>query len=101
MMHRVWVAILVFILPAVARGQVTYRIVAKSGEMLPEVGAGISFGSFTNPSISPDGAVGFGATLAGPSISFNNDGSLWYYPGASRQLLARDGDLGPGAPAGS
>jgi hypothetical protein len=55
------------------------------------------FDEFSLPNINNDGAILFRAELDGPSVQSSNDTGLWLSTPGSLDLLAREGDLLPGA----
>jgi hypothetical protein len=73
--------------------------VVREGDPLPGCGPsdGTVFSSFEDIFIADNGDVYFRAFLSGSLVSSSNDGSIWQWKAASRDLLlfAREGDRAP------
>jgi len=77
------------------------HLVARTGEKPPGTSADtIRFQSLSAPSISQSGKTSFSASLLRslPSGSGRFEVSVWSEDNGTLQLVARDGDLAPGAP---
>lgn len=75
----------------VASAQVTYSVVAKTGDIAPGTGGRI-FDSFGSPAINNAGSVLFYSDMTG---STSNDGGFWSTASGSIELEARENDLAP------
>ena len=84
-----------------AHAQVTYRIVAQTGQPAPGTEPGVTFSplAFFNkvagPVISANGKVAFVGVVTGPGIVGDNATAIWAGTPGSLQLLARGGGPAP------
>jgi len=74
---------------------------AQSGWDAPGAGAGVQFGGLNTPVMSGDGKIAFDSYLRGAGVNESNDRGIWSNAGGTLQLVAREGDAAPGAPAGA
>ena len=76
-------------------------LVARTGGEAPGMPDGVEFSQLTSPEINAQGRVAFRARVTGPGINFGNDEGLWLQDEfGNLKLVAQEGDLPPGAPAG-
>jgi hypothetical protein len=76
-----------------ARGQVSYTLVAQSGQVAP--GSTRQWGRVGNPVIAPDGRVAFDADFR-PGFPVNFDGGIWAGTPGNLSLVTQTGDAAPG-----
>jgi hypothetical protein len=78
------------------------RLVARSGELAPDVGPDVRFNLLSTPAINGRGQVAFGGSIRGAGVSGVNDDAIWATdPAGELRLVVREGDLldtGEGAP---
>lgn len=73
-------------------------MVAGEGEQAPGLPAGITIDAITvSPQITASGYVTFAARIAGAGVTNQSNQAVWSGLPASPQLLARTGDVAPGA----
>lgn len=71
-------------------------LVAREGSAAPGLAGATFLGFGSGLSVGDDGSVGFGAKLAGPGVTADNEETVWAGgPGALR-LVAREGNAAPG-----
>ncbi|MGH2569934.1 MAG: DUF7453 family protein, partial [bacterium] len=80
-------------------------VAARAGDQVPDLPAGVVFESFSVDFalISPEvgsGALGILASATGSGITTSNDHGVWKYDGGEISMVAREGDVAPGAGAG-
>ena len=80
-------------------------IVARAGDPVPDLPAGVVFLSFffdfaLIPPEVGSGALGFHASLTGPGITPANDQGVWKSDAGEISMVAREGDAAPGAGTG-
>jgi hypothetical protein len=81
-------------------GQGGWTLVMQKGDPCPGLGAGESFGTVTNLSLTCNdaGQVAFLGSLVGGSVTAANDSSMWVGSAGNLQMIAREGDPVPGFP---
>jgi hypothetical protein len=79
----------------------TFTCLVQEGQAAPGLIAGTLFGTQAAISISPSGRVLFAGSLTGESLTSSNNSALWMETTSGVQMVAREGDQGPGATAGS
>lgn len=83
-----------------ACGEVSYRLVARSGQRAPGTNANIVFGDFGFPSINSLGQTAFDASLYGVGISEHSATGVWSEAAGSLQLTVRGQTQAAGVGAG-
>ena len=73
----------------------TIALVAREGDQVPGLPAGISFESFREILVADDGSVCFSGFVQGPGVNSSNDGCLWSNASGSLEILAREGGIAP------
>ncbi|HUN80360.1 MAG TPA: choice-of-anchor tandem repeat NxxGxxAF-containing protein, partial [Phycisphaerae bacterium] len=74
-------------------------LVARKGDAAPGLSVTALFSSFVGqPIVSAGGRVAFSATLAGASITTNNDEGLWAGSPGALVVVFREGSQAPGTP---
>jgi hypothetical protein len=77
-------------------------LVVRTGDAAPGTSAEIQYSSIGAPRLDATGHTAFHAHLAGDSIvRFTNDEGLWSESGGSLHLMARTGNVAPGAGGGA
>lgn len=82
------------------------RMIARVGDQVPGLPAGVNFLNFSPPMTTPAGQILLHASLVGPGIDLTNNTGVWRVTpleagGTEFDLVVRDGDPAPGLPAGS
>ena len=73
-------------------------LVAREGDAVPVIGDGVSHANFARPDINNQGDIVFeDQELRGPGVNFGNDDVIFINTGGDLSILAREGDLAPGA----
>lgn len=72
---------------------------AQSGWDAP--GTEVQFSGLNTPVMSRDGKIAFDSYLKGTGVNDSNDRGIWSNTSGTLQLVAREGDAAPGAPAGA
>lgn len=72
-------------------------LVAREGDQAPGTEPGVLFSSFNPTVIGGSGEVAFLGWLSGPGVDASNDTGIWVGGPDSLTLIAREGDLAPGA----
>lgn len=69
-------------------------LIARKGDLAPDIGSGVLFGDLFDPLINDFGQVAFNTELTGPGVDNNNDRAIFATDsmGALR-LVAREGDM--------
>jgi hypothetical protein len=75
-------------------------LVARKGDQVPTLGAGVTYSSFFGPNINNNGTLIFRAAATGTGVTAANDGLLVHGTAAGVSVIARDGQQAAGAPAG-
>jgi hypothetical protein len=83
---------------ATAPGKIDSIVVP--GQQAPGMAEGITFTTASFRFVAPNGRVLFTASLNGPGVNPNNDGTTWAYANGLFTLITRQGDQVPGLPAG-
>ncbi|HEX8876718.1 MAG TPA: choice-of-anchor tandem repeat NxxGxxAF-containing protein [Phycisphaerales bacterium] len=71
----------------------TVTVVASVGQQAPGLLAGITFRDLGEPVMNASGQIAFNASLQGPGITENNQGSAWLYSGGTLRTVMKGGDL--------
>jgi hypothetical protein len=80
-----------------ARAQVTIQPVALAGQAAPGLTNNAKFSAFGYLSLADDGRVAFTANISGSGVVSTNNSGLWAGLPSDLRLLARTGDMLPGA----
>jgi hypothetical protein len=75
----------------------TSTLVARQGDPAVSAGPGVNLGEFARVLLNDAGQSMFLSTLSGPSVTPASDTALWAQDGDELVLVAREGDLAPGA----
>jgi hypothetical protein len=86
---------------ATVQGATTFRTVALTNQHAPGAPSDVSFGDLSYPVLNDAGQSAFLASLAGDSVTQNNNYGMWSEGSGSLQLLERNGDQAAGTPAGT
>lgn len=84
----------------VAVAEVRYQTIALTGRPAQGAGAGVNYAALFTPGLNNSGQVALSASLAGNGVTPDNDQAIFVGSYSSPQLVAREGDPAPGAPAG-
>lgn len=77
--------------------------IVSRGDFAPETNDGSTFLGFSSSQVSLNDhdAAFFLASLDGPNVTTDNNNGLWLYQDGQLQLIAREGDIAPGADDGT
>jgi hypothetical protein len=77
----------------------TLDLVVRNGEAAPGTLNGVLFGSVAVPVLNDANHLTFLGVLTGDGITTSNDTGIWSDRSGTMQLIAREGDVAPGAPS--
>jgi len=85
---------------SMAFSAIAFRTVTLSGNAAPGTPAGVTFNTFSPPTVNDAGDTAFEAFLAGQGVVPGNDSGVWSESAAVLGLVAREGNAAPGAGVG-
>ena len=80
-----------------SEGSGALTLVARTGEQAADLASGVVFSIFRNPTINHSGQTTFLAFLSGSGVNTDNDCAIFSGDSTTLDLIARSGDLVPGA----
>ena len=88
-----------------ARTAASISLIAREGSQAPGLPIGVNFSAsgsnpFDGAEVNDAGDISFKAHFAGIGITAGNDSAIWTGLPGALQVVVREGDLAPGAPAG-